>query len=359
MYLFYKSYWGPKHENQSLSIEFASEVYVFFFNYCEKLWCSEDFLKMRFLEYVYLNLRRSYTNSIKIIVKTMADANGHNSVPRLPHLPTFGANESQQQGQQLPRVGVTFAPGVASTVGTEGGAAAAASLSAKSITPPRTIVLNLSATSALSSITNNRTTEAAINNNIATQSPGTPGFSRPRSDDNSLLSGDDEAGWDRKADKMLASVLHEREEEDADNDQVLALLKVLEFDQLLVQEDEALAGEAAPPAPILDTTTVTMKSTLPQLKEVATILCQIPLVDARKKADVFARIRNIGNALITLGDSETSFQYQKVRVSGSTASNDPYWLVLNPEIPLLCLASTWQRGPRSDSLVQPIQIISF
>jgi hypothetical protein len=75
-----------------------------------------------------------------------------------------------------------------------------------------------------------------------------------------------------------------------------------------------------------------MKSTLPQLKEVATI-CQISLGDARKKADVFARIRNSGNALITLGDSETSFQYQKVRVSGATASNDPYWLVLNPEIP--------------------------
>ncbi len=44
-------------------------------------------------------------------------------------------------------------------------------------------------------------------------------------------------------------------------------------------------------------------------------------------------IRNSGNALITLGDSETSFQYQKVRESGAAASNDPYWLVLNPKIP--------------------------
>ena len=39
------------------------------------------------------------------------------------------------------------------------------------------------------------------------------------------------------------------------------------------------------------------------------------------------------HALITLGDSEASFQYQKVRKSGAAASNDPYWLVLNPKIP--------------------------
>ena len=109
----------------------------------------------------------------------MADANGHNSVPQLPPLLTFGASESQQHGQQLPRVGVTFAPGVAPAVGTEG-AAVTASLSADAITPPRTIVLN-SAASAASSITNNGTMEAVINSG-ATKSPAMPDFSRPRSD---------------------------------------------------------------------------------------------------------------------------------------------------------------------------------
>ena len=144
-------------------------------------------------------------------------------VPRLPPLPTPGANESQQQGQPSPMVGVTFVATSAGTLGTD--------------TPPPMIVLN-SAASAASSISNNGMTEAATCtvNVRSTLSPAIPNFLRPQSDDSSLLSGDDENAWDCEADKVMASA-HDREEQDeheADNmnDRVHPPIKVLGFDQL-------------------------------------------------------------------------------------------------------------------------------
>ncbi len=59
----------------------------------------EEFSKDAFFEYVYQNLRRAYAHSIEMIVKTMANADGNNSIPRHPITPNDRANESKQPGQ--------------------------------------------------------------------------------------------------------------------------------------------------------------------------------------------------------------------------------------------------------------------
>ena len=77
------------------------------------------------------------------------------------------------------------------------------------------MIIMHSAASAASSISNNGTTEAAINttNADAMKSSAMLDFSWPRSDDSSLLPGDDDSGWDHGA-KMVMASAHDMEEQD-------------------------------------------------------------------------------------------------------------------------------------------------
>ena len=73
---------------------------------------SEDFFDVEFLHRSYQKVRRAYTNYINIIVKKMADVDGHKSIPRRPITANDRAIKSQQQGQHFPRVGFLVAPAV-------------------------------------------------------------------------------------------------------------------------------------------------------------------------------------------------------------------------------------------------------
>ena len=264
----------------------------------------------------------------------MADADNHYSVPRLPPFEVNRTIESQEPAQQVPVVRFTE-----STLTTQH--ATTHSSSAHS-PPPRVIASYPSTTSdgSLSSVTNNTTpnriTTAAISSRQGTtsaaMSPATPDFSRPQSDANAYLSGDDEDEWDREAEMVMESISKIGTGDDtADHPSDMAYEEVNEMDELLreVEEDEAEGGEVE-----YETITVTMKTySVAELKEVAK---RVSVVVGGNKSALFARIRDSGSEWVVKGDSDESFEYKKEKSTSvimATDPNAPYWVVLNPEIP--------------------------
>ena len=101
-----------KRENEVFIMYLASEVDVFFCNNRDFLWCSEESFEVEFLHHSYQKIRRTYTITSKKIVETMADADGHNSIPQHRIASNDGAIESRHQGLHFPRVGFSIVPAV-------------------------------------------------------------------------------------------------------------------------------------------------------------------------------------------------------------------------------------------------------
>ena len=174
----------------------------------------------------------------------MADANGHNSLSQLPPLEFDGAIESQQPAQHLPvvRFAETDLPPQRALTNDTNSAD-------HSSPPPRILIASYPSTAtaddgSLSSVTNNTTpvtTTAAVSRRqttiCAATSPATPDFSRPQSDANAYLSGDDEDEWDREADMVMASIT-ESEARDGENSADIAYEEISEFDQILQEAIE-------------------------------------------------------------------------------------------------------------------------
>jgi len=177
----------------------------------------------------------------------MADANGHHSVPQLPPLEFDGAIESQQPAQQLPVVRFAETDQLMQRASINNN-------STDHSSPPPRIIASYPSTAddgSLSSVTNNTTpgiTAAAVSRQRRTPhaatSPATPDFSRPQSDANAYLSGDDEDEWEREADMVMASIGELVEASDVDQLTDIAYEEITEFDQILQEaEDEGGARE--------------------------------------------------------------------------------------------------------------------
>ena len=266
----------------------------------------------------------------------MADANGHNSLSQLPPLEFDGAIESQQPAQHLPvvRFAETDLPPQRALTNDTNSAD-------HSSPPPRILIASYPSTAtaddgSLSSVTNNTTpvtTTAAVSRRqttiCAATSPATPDFSRPQSDANAYLSGDDEDEWDREADMVMASIT-ESEARDGENSADIAYEEISEFDQILQEaiEEGGAGGEEE-----YETINVTMKTySVQQLKELAK---RVSVATGGNKSILFARIRDSGSEWVVKGDSDESFEYKKVignTITTTAASNEPYWVTLNPEI---------------------------
>ena len=276
----------------------------------------------------------------------MADADNNISAAGLPPLLPHGAMASQDQMPRLPHVAFAI-PAVpvqrASMNNTGVGG-----------NPPSSIDALLSPDGgSLSSVTNATTpgvAAAATHRTINTQStmsPGTPDFTKPQSDSNAYLSGDDEDDWDKEAEAVMAAVevgRLELEEEDANNADDIICREITEMDrQLMLLEQEEAQGGAPEGGGVeeaiteYDTITVTVKTyTAAELKEVAK---RVNVAVSGNKSDLFTRIRNSGSNFVVKGDSDESFQYKAEKVPsndaevGAAAADAPYWVVLNPEVP--------------------------
>ena len=265
----------------------------------------------------------------------MADANGHHSVPQLPPLEFDGAIESQQPAQQLPVVRFAETDQLMQRASINNN-------STDHSSPPPRIIASYPSTAddgSLSSVTNNTTpgiTAAAVSRQRRTPhaatSPATPDFSRPQSDANAYLSGDDEDEWEREADMVMASIGELVEASDVDQLTDIAYEEITEFDQILQEAEDEGGGEGEEEE--YETINVTIKTySVAQLKEVAKT---VSVATGGNKSSLFARIRDSGSEWIVKGDSDKSFEYKKVKVNSRTltaVSSEPYWLTLNPEIP--------------------------
>ena len=235
---------------------------------------------------------------------------------------------------------------------------ASRSTTVTAFTPPCDIEQNsLIGGSAVSSVTNNTARMAASAsantpiavNNVRRTSPSTSTteFSRPCSDDNSLISGDDEERWDREAELILTAAAGNSLEDMTDAENMTdesPPVEILEFDQLMQEAETDGQEEMTAVTPLngggveYEIVSITMKSTVAELKEIAKA---VNVGIGGNKATLFARIRDSGSNLILRGDNNESFQFKKVATSsaaeggsdGGIDPNAPYWIILNPEIP--------------------------
>ncbi len=148
----------------------------------------------------------------------------------------------------------------------------------------------------------------------------TPDFSRAQSDDNSLLLGDDEQQWDREAQLVLTRA-HDQELEDisdaASMDADSPPVEVLEFDQIL-EEAMAVVKDDGGEAEYVNVP-ISMRCMVAELKVIAR---DLNLSVTGNKATLFACIRDCSSKFLLRGESDDSFEYQKVREMAQ--ENGPY-----------------------------------
>ena len=280
----------------------------------------------------------------------MADTDNNISAAPCPPLATPIANGSQQPMQQFPlvRFEMTGEP-----------EEPALSYAGDDRTPPRTILQHIHG-SAVSSLTNNSAAAAAAaaptptttNQTRRSESPSIPDFSKPYSDGNSIISGEDETAWDDEAERIL-NAFHDSEIQEMndfnDIDDIITTTEVAEMD-LIMEEIEAAAensggnAEAAPAPPQVEYETVTVTNTKKfNLNFLKAIAEKLNISKSGKKDDLFERIRTCGSDYITQNpDNTRAFDYRReveVQQAGSAAQvevidpNLPRWIILNPEIP--------------------------
>jgi len=120
-----------------------------------------------------------------------------------------------------------------------------------------------------------------------------PEFSHPKSDDNTVLSGDDSDGWEKEEDWMIALMTAKNLEEDkaaaAMEDEVDEVAKWML--PLVEEGNPDPAPEDMPKKPEnpveYEVVTFTLKNTVAELKDVA---AQLKLSKSGAKKDIFARI---------------------------------------------------------------------
>lgn len=165
----------------------------------------------------------------------------------------------------------------------------------------------------------------------------TPDFSRPSSDDNSLLSGDDSLGWDIEADRMLAQIECDAQIDiDADND-IEPLPEISEL-ELLLQEaeeesipDQQLVGQGEEEVEKYETVTVSVKNNTKN--ELINIAMELLIPKGGNKDKLYERIRDSGSEFIS-NVTDNSFDHKRRKntvggVSAGTCDDGP----LDPNLP--------------------------
>ncbi len=134
------------------------------------------------------------------------------SPPQSPTAAIKGADESQEQNLHAVQVGFLLPEDMAASEGVQ---------CSDSFSHPVAVVHRESPGGTSSSISASTPTISSMRGNPTPRNrgawaaflPGTPDFTRAQSDDNSLLSGDNEEGWDKEAEGVL-EVTHHQELED-------------------------------------------------------------------------------------------------------------------------------------------------
>ncbi len=226
---------------------------------------------------------------------------------QLPPLPNINAIiESPQLQSHAPHVGFAI-PIAASTNNRHNTDADATPLPPLQVVQMQQIgtggsglssVTNSVAATAASTYATQQSTPCAV----ASPSAATPDFSKPLSDENSLLSGDDSVKWDNEADSMFDLIDSEARKEAAEED-----------------EDADMHGT------------------------ISTVATELKLSKSGNKDQLFGRIRDSGSEFIS-NVTDTSFDVRRRRANADTANafagngaaidpNIPCWVLLNPEVP--------------------------
>ena len=162
------------------------------------------------------------------------------------------------------------------------------------------------------------------------------------SDDNSVLSGDDENGWELEEARMMDIIISQNEEEEeiagAIEDDPIGL-EVYEFEEMISNDIEwgaadEVAGEVVAPAAkeiVTHTVQFSNKYTLSFLKElyVKLGLGEQPAKGARKRL-IFDRIRDSGK-VHKINDDSFSYEMEKEQSGEQNQDNGtaPYWVILS------------------------------
>lgn len=297
---------------------------------------------------MYQKLRRVYTNYTEKIIETMADAINNISIPQRTTTANHGANESQQAAQQFPTV--SFQAAQESSAGMHTTPSPPTRLL---VLPPASSTSHGSALSSLASAggfavaadatpsTSNKrpASQSALPERIPRLPPNEfPDFNRAASDDNSVMSGEDETRWDAEGQKWLdiTDDLALRDEEDAaamdEGEGTIAEIHEWELNAEAAMADDGEQTSNLPPDEEVETqyeiTTYTKKNTNAELREVAKVLL---LPSGGTKDVLFTRIRDCDKPdMVTKIDAE-SFQVKKV-VDAAASSTLPVWVLLTPEV---------------------------
>lgn len=158
-------------------------------------------------------------------------------------------------------------------------------------------------------------------------------FSRLKTDDDSVASGDDSTDWEKEDERMKLLLVAAGKAEDADDisEDDGPVNEVAEFMVMAGEDDneEAAGDTIEPPLPEFEMIRVALNrgTSVAALKEIAAYL---NLSGAASKNDVlFNRIRDSPRVTKI---SETEFQYQRPKMGESSVGTKiPTWILLTPE----------------------------
>jgi hypothetical protein len=208
---------------------------------------------------------------------------------------------------------------------------------AQEMTTPisRIVNINHQHMSATSSLTASHAASSLDIDALPSPKKAMTDFSRLKTDDDSVASGDDSTDWEKEDERMKLLLVAAGKAEDADDisEDDGPVNEVAEF-MLMAGEDnneEAAGDTIEPPLPEFEMIRVALNrgTSIAALKEIAAYL---NLSGAAPKKDVlFNRIRDSPRVTKI---SETEFQYQRPKMGGSSVGHQtkiPTWILLTPE----------------------------
>ena len=209
---------------------------------------------------------------------------------------------------------------------------------AQEMTTPisRIVNINHQHMSATSSLTASHAASSLDIDTLPSPKKAMTDFSRLKTDDDSVASGDDSTDWEKEDERMKLLLVAAGEAEDADDisEDDGPVNEVAEFMLMAGEDDneEAAGDTIEPPLPEFEMIRVALNrgTSVAALKEIAAYL---NLSGAAPKKDVlFNRIRDSPRVTKI---SETEFQYQRPKMGGSSVGHQrtkiPTWILLTPE----------------------------